>query len=65
MIEEAEAMGADGIINGRYMTTSVVSCAAELLGCGTAVKLGWKRIRYCSDDGARETGASFGVGAQM
>jgi uncharacterized protein YbjQ (UPF0145 family) len=40
MIEEAEKMGADGIINVRYMTTSVVGSAAELLVYGTAVKLG-------------------------
>lgn len=39
MIEEAEAMGADGIINVRYMTTSVVGSAAELLVYGTAIKL--------------------------
>ena len=32
-------MGADAIINVRYMTTSVVGSAAELLAYGTAVKL--------------------------
>ncbi len=32
-------MGADAIINVRYMTTSVVGTAAELLVYGTAVKL--------------------------
>jgi uncharacterized protein YbjQ (UPF0145 family) len=40
MIGEAETMGADGIINVRYMTTSVVGSAAELLVYGTAVKFG-------------------------
>jgi len=40
MVAEAAAMGADGIINVRYMTTSVVGSAAELLVYGTAVKLG-------------------------
>jgi len=40
MIDEAEAMGANAIINVRYMTTSVVGSAAELLAYGTAVKLG-------------------------
>lgn len=40
MIAEAETMGADAIINVRYMTTSVVASAAELLVYGTAVKLG-------------------------
>lgn len=40
MITEAEEMGADAIINVRYMTTSVVGTAAELFAYGTAVKLG-------------------------
>jgi uncharacterized protein YbjQ (UPF0145 family) len=39
MINEAARMGADAIINVRYMTTSVVGSAAELLAYGTAVKL--------------------------
>ena len=39
MIAAASEMGADAIINVRYMTTSVVGSAAELLVYGTAVKL--------------------------
>jgi len=39
MIASAAEMGADAIINVRYMTTSVVGSAAELLVYGTAVKL--------------------------
>jgi uncharacterized protein YbjQ (UPF0145 family) len=39
MIAQAEEMGADAIINARYMTTSVVGSAAELLVYGTAVRL--------------------------
>lgn len=39
MIAHAADMGADAIINTRYMTTSVVGSAAELLVYGTAVKL--------------------------
>ena len=39
MIAEAADMGADAIINVRYMTTSVVGTAAELFAYGTAVKL--------------------------
>jgi uncharacterized protein YbjQ (UPF0145 family) len=39
MIAQAGQMGADAIINVRYMTTSVVGSAAELLVYGTAVKL--------------------------
>jgi uncharacterized protein YbjQ (UPF0145 family) len=39
MIVQAAGMRADAIINVRYMTTSVVGSAAELLAYGTAVKL--------------------------
>ena len=39
MTAQAKQMGADAIINVRYMTTSVVGSAAELLVYGTAVKL--------------------------
>jgi uncharacterized protein YbjQ (UPF0145 family) len=39
MVLQAAEMGADAIINVRYMTTSVVGSAAELLVYGTAVKL--------------------------
>lgn len=39
MIAQAAERGADAIINVRYMTTSVVASAAELLAYGTAVKL--------------------------
>ena len=39
MIAQAAEKGADAIINVRYMTTSVVGSAAELLVYGTAVKL--------------------------
>jgi uncharacterized protein YbjQ (UPF0145 family) len=39
MIAQASEMGADAIINVRYMTTSVIGSAAELLVYGTAVRL--------------------------
>lgn len=39
MIAQATELGADAIINVRFMTTSVVGSAAELLAYGTAVKL--------------------------
>ncbi len=39
MTAQAAELGADAIINVRYMTTSVVGSAAELLVYGTAVKL--------------------------
>ena len=38
MAAKAKEVGADAIINVRYMTTSVVGSAAELLAYGTAVK---------------------------
>ncbi len=39
MIAQASQLHADAIINVRYMTTSVIGSAAELLAYGTAVKL--------------------------
>ena len=39
MTLNADRMGADAVINVRYMTTSVIGSAAELLVYGTAVKL--------------------------
>jgi len=39
MTAKAAEMGADAVINVRYVTTSVVGSAAELLAYGTAVKL--------------------------
>jgi uncharacterized protein YbjQ (UPF0145 family) len=39
MTTKAAEIGADAIINVRYMTTSVIGSAAELLVYGTAVKL--------------------------
>ena len=38
MAEEAEQMGADGIVNIRYASSSVMQSAAEVIGYGTAVK---------------------------
>lgn len=38
MIAQAEQMGADAVINMRFMTSQVMSGAAELLAYGTAVK---------------------------
>lgn len=39
MIEKAEKLGADAIINVRFMTSAVMASAAEILAYGTAVKL--------------------------
>ena len=39
MVAQAKELGADAIINVRYMTNSVIGSAAELLAYGTAVKL--------------------------
>lgn len=38
MVEEAEAMGADSVINIRYASAMVMSSAAEVMAYGTAVK---------------------------
>ncbi|TYQ16721.1 UNVERIFIED_CONTAM: uncharacterized protein YbjQ (UPF0145 family) [Acetivibrio alkalicellulosi] len=38
MVEEAEKLGADAIINIRYSTSNVMQGAAEILVYGTAVK---------------------------
>ncbi len=39
MIQEAEKIGADAIINVRFTTSQVMASAAEILVYGTAVKL--------------------------
>lgn len=39
MIEEAEKLGADAIVNVRYGSSAVMQGAAEMLAYGTAVKL--------------------------
>lgn len=38
MVEEAEAMGADAVVNIRYASSSVMAGAAEVMSYGTAVK---------------------------
>ena len=38
MVEEAEKLGADGVVNIRYASSSVMQSAAEVLVYGTAVK---------------------------
>ena len=38
MVEEAEALGADGIVNIRYSSSAVMQGAAEVIAYGTAVK---------------------------
>ena len=39
MVDEAEALGADAIVNVRYGTSSVMAGAAEVIAYGTAVKI--------------------------
>jgi uncharacterized protein YbjQ (UPF0145 family) len=39
MIDEAEKLGADAIVNVRYTTAQTMAAAAEILAYGTAVKL--------------------------
>ncbi len=43
MVDDAEALGADAIINIRYGSSSVMNGAAEVIAYGTAVKL--KKIK--------------------
>ncbi len=38
MVAEAEAMGADAVVNIRYVSATVMAGAAEILAYGTAVK---------------------------
>ena len=38
MVDEAEALGADAVINVRYGSASVMQGAAEVIAYGTAVK---------------------------
>lgn len=39
MVDEAEALGADAIVNVRYGSAAVMQGAAEVIAYGTAVKL--------------------------
>jgi len=39
MKDKAEKLGADGVINVRFMTSAIMGGAAEILAYGTAVKL--------------------------
>ena len=39
MIEEAEKLGADAIVNVRFGSSAVMQGAAEIIAYGTAVKL--------------------------
>ena len=38
MVEEAEALGADAVVNIRYASSAIVQGAAEVIAYGTAVK---------------------------
>ncbi len=39
MVEEAQAMGADAIVNIRYASSAIMQGAAEVIAYGTAVKI--------------------------
>ena len=39
MVDEAESLGADAIINVRYGSSSIMAGAAEIIAYGTAVKI--------------------------
>ena len=38
MVEEAEELGADAVVNIRYASSAVMAGAAEVIAYGTAVK---------------------------
>lgn len=38
MVQEAEAMGADAVVNVRFATSAVIQGAAEVIAYGTAVR---------------------------
>jgi len=44
MKQEAESMGADGVVCLRFATSAVMQGSAELLAYGTAVKLRKKQL---------------------
>lgn len=46
MVDDAESLGADAIINIRYGSSSVMNGAAEIIVYGTAVKIKEKRSNY-------------------
>ncbi|MGH4050238.1 MAG: YbjQ family protein [Clostridium sp.] len=39
MVEEAERLGADGIVNIRYATSAIMQGSAEVIAYGTAIKI--------------------------
>lgn len=39
MVDEAEALGADAVVNIRYATSSIMEGASEMMVYGTAVKI--------------------------
>ncbi len=39
MVDEAQALGADAVINIRYASSSLMQSAAEVIAYGTAVKI--------------------------
>lgn len=39
MVDEAEALGADAVLNMRYGSSQIMSGAAEVIAYGTAVKI--------------------------
>lgn len=39
MVEDAESMGADAVVNQRFETSQIADSGAELLAYGTAVRL--------------------------
>ena len=38
MVDEAESLGADAVVNVRYASSAIMQGAAEIIAYGTAVK---------------------------
>ncbi len=51
MIEEAQSLGADGIVCMRFATSPVMQGSAELLAYGTAVKVRRRELNGLEVDG--------------
>lgn len=46
MVDEAESLGADAVVNVRYASSAIMQGAAEIIAYGTAVKLSKTKIAY-------------------
>ena len=45
MVQQAEAVGANAVLNVRFSTSNIASGAAEVMAYGTAARYEWRRGR--------------------